>query len=151
MTEYLMSKNLFGFTVCACGLLIAPGCGSSSQYEFAPVSGTILLDDKPLSGAKVSFQPRAASGSANAGPGSNARADDAGHFELNTIHDEVGAVVGTHRVRIYSDRPETPSSQDEDSEPVEELVPERYNYRTELTFTVPAEGTDQANFDLTLP
>jgi hypothetical protein len=29
-----------------------------------------------------------------------------------------------------------------------ETVPEKYNARTELTFTVPEEGTDQANFDL---
>jgi hypothetical protein len=151
MTEYLMSNNLFGFTLCVCGLLVASGCGSSSKYKLAPVSGTVSLDGQPLSGAAVNFQPSASGDSANVGPGSNAITDDAGHFELNTIHDKVGAVVGSHRVRIYSYSPELPSSQDEDSGPNKERVPERYNYRTQLTFKVPVEGADQANFELTSP
>jgi len=38
-----------------------------------------------------------------------------------------------------------------DSGPVMERVPQRYNYRSKLTYTVPEEGTRQADFDLTLP
>ena len=38
-----------------------------------------------------------------------------------------------------------------DTGPVVERVPQRYNYRSKLTYTVPKEGTRQANFDLTLP
>ncbi len=109
-----------------------------------------MLDGTPLAGAVVNFQP-SSKGSANVGPGSNGRTDDAGRYELTTVQDEAGAVVGQHRVRIYSYSPESPSVQDTDSEPVIERVPQRYNYRSTLTFTVPEEGTDQANFDLTLP
>lgn len=144
-----MSKNLFGFAACGYCLLVTLGCGSS-PYDLAPVSGTVTLAGEPLSGAVVNFQPMA-SGSANVGPGSNGRTDTAGHFELNTIQDETGAVVGRHRVRIYSYSPESPSVEDTDSGPVVERVPQRYNYRSTLTYTVPEEGTDQANFDLTLP
>ncbi len=32
-----------------------------------------------------------------------------------------------------------------------EILPARYNSKTELTFTVPSSGTDAANFDLKSP
>jgi hypothetical protein len=144
-----MSKNLVGLATCASTLLMACGCGSS-PYDLVPVAGTVKLDGKPLGGAVVNFQPKSG-GSANVGPGSNGRTDEAGHYELNTINDEAGAVVGSHRVRIYSYSPESPSVEDTDSGQALERVPERYNYRSELTYKVPAEGSNQANFDLTLP
>lgn len=39
---------------------------------------------------------------------------------------------------------------EEDIDLSEEKVPEQYNERSTLTFEVPAEGTDRANFDLVL-
>lgn len=144
-----MRPYLFSFATCGCFLLATLGCGSN-PYDLAPVSGTVTLAGEPLRGAVVNFQP-IARGSANVGPGSNGRTDAAGHFELKTIQDETGAVVGQHRVRIYSYSPESPSVEDTDSGPVVERVPQRYNYRSKLTYTVPEEGTQRANFELTLP
>ncbi len=125
------------------------GC-DSSKHQLAPVSGIVTLDGEPLSDGVVNFQPMAGK-NVNVGPGSNARTDEQGRFVMNTIDDQPGAIVGKHRVRIYSFSPESPRVDDTDSEPPSERVPHRYNYRSKLTFDVPAEGTSEANFELELP
>ena len=75
--------------------------------------------------------------------------DESGRFSLMTIDKHKGAVVGQHKVRIYSYSPESPSASDEDSaDTPTEKVPEEYNYKSRLTFTVPGDGTESADFDL---
>ncbi len=133
-----------------CMMPCGVGCGSSSKYPTAQVSGIVTLDNEPLSGAIVNFQP-VGGDNPNVGPGSTGRADENGHFSLTTIHDDPGAVVGTHKVRIYSYSPESAPAGDGDAGPIVERVPHRYNYRSQLTFSVPAEGTKEADFKLTLP
>lgn len=130
---------------------ISVGCGESSKYPLAPVTGVVTLDGEPLADAVVNFQPMASSKDGKVGAGSNARTDEQGRFVLNTIDDHPGAVVAKHRVRIYSYSPESPRVDDTDSGPPKERVPQRYNYRSKLTFEVPAAGTNEANFDLELP
>lgn len=125
------------------------GC-ESSKDQLAPVSGIVTLDGEPLSDGVVIFQPMAGD-NLNVGPGSNARTDEQGRFVLNTIDEQPGAIVGRHRIRIYSFSPESPRVDDTDSEPPSERVPPRYNHRSKLTFNVSAEGTGEANFDLELP
>jgi len=71
------------------------------------------------------------------------------YWSLTTVYDEPGASLGLHKVKIYSYSPESASASDVDTGPNQERVPERYNYRTQLTFEVPAAGTDQADFVLT--
>ncbi len=75
------------------------------------------------------------------GPGSGARCDAEGRYKLVTINDEAGAVVATHKVKIFAKNPDDPTS-------VESFPPE-FNYQTTLTFEVPAGGTTEANFELT--
>ena len=129
-----------------CGLMLV-GC-TQSEYPLAPVSGMVKLDGQPLADAVVNFQPMATEGN-NAGPGSTGRTDASGRFELTTMDDLNGAVVGKHKVRIYSYSPESPSVSDEDdaNTPVEK-VPDQYNYRSRLEFEVPSAGTQAADFDL---
>ncbi|MEM9659403.1 MAG: hypothetical protein AAF961_13680 [Planctomycetota bacterium] len=124
------------------------GCGSS-QFDLVPVSGVVTLDGEPLAGGVINFQPNAPAGQTTGGPGSSSHTDDEGRFEMETIQGEPGAVVGTHKVRIYSFSPETPIASDSDAGPSKERVPHRYNYRSELTFEVPVGGTDAADFKLT--
>ncbi len=135
-------------TVFLLGLPLLPvGCSSNAGYELAPTSGTVTLDGEPLAGAVVNFQPMT-SGDKQLGPGSVGRADASGRFSLTTVDDDPGAWVGVHKVRIYSYSPESPVTSDVDTGPSQERVPERYNYRSKLTFEVPPAGTDQANFEL---
>lgn len=128
-------------------LLIAAGCGGES-YPVAPVSGQVTLDGQPLADARIGFEPRRQGNNPNAGPGSYAKTDAQGRFELQTLKDEKGAVVTTHDVWIRTFvAPADRSGEIIESQP--EKVPARYNDATTLTFTVPAEGSDQANFALT--
>lgn len=111
--------------ICSTALI---GCESKSA-AFAPVSGVVTLDGKPLPGAHVSFQP--VGKAENPGLGSVGIADESGRFELTTPRRDVGAVRGKHSVVI---------SAPEDHPPLPE---------TDLDFEVPDGGTDQANFNLT--
>lgn len=131
-------------------LAVIAGCTSQGR-DLAPVSGRITLDGRPLAGGSIVCQPLAVPGSVNAGKGSGAYCDDDGRFQLKTLDGRDGAVVGEHRVRIYGPRTQNAPASDSDRGGlrVPEIVPRKYNRETELTLTVPAEGTTEANFQLT--
>lgn len=128
-------------------ILTVGGCGGTA-FPLAPVSGTVTLDGAPVAEGRVIFQPISQGESLTAGPGSYGNTDEQGHFRLKTLHGEQGAVVGPHMVRITT-------IQVKDSGPAghevvaEERIPERYVDGSTLHFTVPADGTDQADFELT--
>ena len=126
-------------------LFLSVGC--ESRYELAPVSGTVTLDGRPVAGAQVSFEPQASGENAFAGPGSYGTTDKEGRYRLETIDGREGAVVGKHYVFISTLRLE----EDEEDNPVEaapESIPDHYNVESELTFSVPPAGTNQADFRL---
>jgi hypothetical protein len=133
----------------AFSLVLGLGCGSG---KFAPVSGTVTMNGKPLAGATVMFSPIAKEGSIDAGPGSGGKTNEKGEYTLTSDTGRNGALVGKHRVSISlmgqgtsetdeRRRPGTPVNQ----------VPLRYNGKTELTYEVPAGGTDKADFTLKSP
>lgn len=136
------------WTLSACAVLIAcAGCGRP-RHPVVPVSGTVVLDGRPLAGGVINFQPIVTGTAVNAGPGSTARIDAEGRFSLATIRGEPGAVVGNHRVKIYSFSPESPVIQDGAPRAERERVPERYNYRSDVVFEVPPSGTAEADFSI---
>jgi hypothetical protein len=126
-------------------LPLALGCGSGKT---APVSGRVLLDDKPLAKAKVNFQPIAREGDPNPGIGSYAETDADGYFTLKMVgNDAPGAVVGMHRVEISAyDRAVDPN--DDRTRAPKNLVPPQYNRESKLRYEVPSGGTREANFEL---
>jgi hypothetical protein len=123
------------------------GC-DRSPFDLVPVSGVVSLDGQPLAGGIVNFQPINAGSGVNAGPGSTARTGSDGRYTLATIRGEPGAVVGNHRVKIYSFNAETAKRSGNGAAPERERVPPRYNYNSTLTFDVPVAGTDKADFAL---
>lgn len=126
------------------------GCGDSADYRLAPVSGVVTLDGQPVPHTQIVFQPKATADNLAPGPGSTAYCDEQGRFELKTVRGEPGAVVGVHAVQIYAHGPPKPTSGDVDVGPkVEEAFPARYNVETQLTFRVPDDGANAANFNLT--
>jgi len=137
--------------LCAGGLaVLALGCGSSGP-AYAPVSGVVKLDGKPLANAAVNFQPKSTPGNANPGPGSQARTDDQGRFTLKVVgSDRDGAIVGKHRVEIsaYAKKADADSDRPGANAVAKNKVPPQYNDKTTLEFEVPAAGTTEANFDL---
>jgi hypothetical protein len=122
------------------GLVLVLGCGGS---RYAPVSGTVTMDGKPLANVAVSFQP--AGGEPNPGVGSSGRTDEKGEYTLQVIGGRgKGAVVGKHRVEVNP----TVSKPDDDRNPAPNVrIPARYNRASTLTFEV-KPGDNTANFDL---
>jgi hypothetical protein len=128
-------------------LLFLAGCGTKG---FAPVSGTVTLDGKPLPNASVNFQPL---DSKQSGQGSAGKTDADGHYSLRVVVDnKAGAVVGKHRVSISSVKEDDPSY---DPPPgklppkARDPIPTKYNAKSQLTFEVPPGGSDKADFNLT--
>jgi hypothetical protein len=131
-------------------LLVVPafGCG---QDKFAPVSGVVRMDGKPLPGATVSFLPEPVKGSTEAPVTSSGKTNEKGEYTLRTGTGQDGALVGKHKVTISLQAPEVVDS---DRRPprggprLADKVPARYNTKSELTCEVPAGGKTDANFDL---
>jgi hypothetical protein len=138
-------------------ILTVLGCGEG-RPKFVPVSGRVLVDGKPVANLMVTFQPIATERNKDPGPGSAGITDAEGRFTLKVSSQQYsgnGAVVGKHKVRIGTVLPgegqaTDPSIGSPDDAPLagKELIPPHYNQDTILTFEVPPEGTNQANFDL---
>jgi hypothetical protein len=129
--------------------LVAVGGCSRESGQFAPVSGVVHLNGKPLAGASVSFEPMLAD-KATYGPGSHAITGSDGRFALRAgVEDIDGALVGKHTVRIsLADKP---TGDPGGAYLTRELLPARYNSSSQLTFDVPPGGKTDAAFDLKKP
>jgi hypothetical protein len=131
-------------------LAAAALAGCSDPYPLAPVSGKVTLGGAPLGEARVGFEPIRKGKRIDAGPGSYGVTDEEGRFELESLYGDRGAVIGEHRVWISTyEGKEGPNGSVLTVKP--EKVPARYNSQTELTFTVPPDGTEKADFDLEVP
>lgn len=139
-------------------IITVVGCSNDSG-DIAPVSGRVLVDGEPKAGLVVMFQPIGSTDNPNPGYGSAGLTDADGRFTLALANDPdtEGAVVGKHRVAIFTADPaagqktgneEEVGSPDGAPPPPKETIPLKYNDETGLTFDVPADGTDQANFDI---
>jgi hypothetical protein len=132
--------------------LIGGGTGCSGS-RYVPVAGRVTLNGKPLTAARVSFQPDAA-GAVEGGMGSVGTTDETGRYELKVIGTaDAGAKVGRHVVTVSkTDIPVKPEDFDKpDARVPKEVLPARYNTATELSFEVPESGTTDANLDLKTP
>jgi hypothetical protein len=143
-------------------LLYCAGCGE--RLPVAPVSGRITFEGRPLAGAGITTQP-IAQDTRNPGSGSFGLTDDQGRFELELVKPaRKGAIIGEHRVMIS--KPAKPAAKGpskvsaegglqvwEDDPRANRAVagdnwPHRFSDGS-LRLTVPQEGTDSADFDLT--
>lgn len=120
--------------------LLALGCGDSGR---APVSGTVMLDGKPLPEGSISFFPT----DGNRGPSAGGVIQD-GAFEIDARD---GPILGKNRVEIRSNTrtgrkivdPRMPTMQ------LDEIlaIPKRYNSDSELVREV-QPGHNELNFEL---
>ena len=120
---------------------VATGC-SQSKYDLVSVSGTVTMDGQPLEGASVKFQPQ------GGGIMSYGKTDAQGRYALQTMADDPGAMVATHAVSIYKSSGTVDLSTEEAQPAVKQLVPEKYNYKTTLSFQVSPGGTTRADWSL---
>jgi len=127
----------------------AAGCGGS-DFHIVPVSGAVTLDGKPVADILVTFQPKGGTAEGSTpGPGSFGITDESGRFELDMAEGS-GAVPGEHTVTlIYKDPNVGPTKRDLGiPEPQQELKLPSEARDGSLTFVVPTEGTDKADFAL---
>ena len=130
--------------------LAAAGCGGRG-YDVAPVSGTVTLDQRPVAGVHVGFQPMAPDEEhLRPGPGSYGTTDENGRFRLEVVEPaQPGAVVGRHRVRFALSE-EMPAVEDDVGQPTKPRLADRF-LDGSITFDVPRGGTDHADFELESP
>ncbi len=129
-------------------LLCLPGC-EKLPYEVAPVSGIVTLDGEPLGGATINCQPIAGKGAMSPGPGSFAVTDETGAYSLELVNPaKPGAVVGRHRVSISKVEQSYAEGREDAPDLVRTALPPAARDGS-LTLTVPAEGTESADFALT--
>jgi hypothetical protein len=76
-------------------LVILVGC--DSRPERVPVAGVVLIDGQPLKSGNIKFVPT------NGRPSAGKIGAD-GHFNLTCYDGNDGALLGTHRVQIASNR-----------------------------------------------
>jgi hypothetical protein len=129
------------------------GCGGGDEVQTVSVSGIVTLDGKPLEGALVRFEPTEGSPTAEGWSDSSGLTDAQGKFTLETGGGQSGAIVGKHRVTITTVDPDFEIDVSTETQEIpkgkgREKLPSRYNTKTELSFTVPPEGSSAANFDL---
>ena len=116
------------------------GCGDGANY--APVTGKVTLDGKPLAAAYLVFEPE----SGTPEQASTGKTDSSGRYTLAVVGtQQPGALVGRHRVRLTTVAPD--AMQDELSTLPNDRIPARYQ-RNPLTVEVSADGANEADFDL---
>src|SRR5262249_38253762 len=120
------------------GLACAAGCSSASGK--GSVSGEVTLDGQPLKEGVIRFVPV---------DGQSPTADAAvvgGRFKATVPLGEKRVEISAPKVvgkRKMYDTPDSPAVDD-----VVELLPPRYNVRSDMTMTV-RKGSQEKNFELT--
>lgn len=136
-----------GLVVLAIVTLVA-GCGRGRRttVEVFKVSGTVKLDGQPLGDAEVNFLGQEYAGVAKTGPdGSYELEAQAGE---NTVYIRKFEGVGPgFDATMLDSRSDTPGG----AGGPKQVVPAKYSDpgASELRFTVPEDGSNEANFDLT--
>jgi hypothetical protein len=119
----------------------APGCGRKSNI--VPVSGRVTLDGQPLANVALNFAPL--TGELDGAYASYGKTDQDGRFTLKLVDDnQSGASAGKNRVTLNES---APGGESDGAAPrVQFKLPPRARDGT-MTFEVPPEGTDAANFE----
>jgi hypothetical protein len=111
------------------------GCGDGKPTR-VPVSGTVLIDGKPLASGAIQFVPEGARSSGSV-------IDNQGHFILSCYAPGDGAVLGKHKVRVTA-------AQSVSEKQLRWEAPKKYSIigTSGLEFTVDGP-TDKAEINLT--
>lgn len=132
-----MHKSAIACLLVLSAISVNQGCSSGGKDlpNLGEVSGTVTLDDKPMSNVSVAFE-------SESGQVAFGTTDDQGHYELKYRDGVMGAEVGPNTVRIETvmDAPPGPGYRDP--------IPAKYNRNTTLTVDV-TEGENTHDFSLT--
>jgi hypothetical protein len=139
--------RFFGVILTAAVAAAVPaGCGKSDE-GLVPVSGRVMVNGKPATGAAVVFHP--VDGTNGTHP--VAQVDAGGEFHLTTIRSGDGAVPGEYRVTLtwYVSPPRKKGVEGEEG-PVRNLIPEKYARidSTPIHTTVRPDGNDPVRIEI---
>jgi hypothetical protein len=124
-----------GHILLACAVIYIAGCGDGRPSR-VPVSGTVLIDGRPLTRGYVKFVP------ANGRPSVGKIGED-GRFVLTCYDGEDGAIPGTHRVQVAANRIIS-------SNKIEWFAPPKYaDFRTSQLEVEITEPVDDLTIELT--
>jgi len=138
-------------------ILFAVGCANRSGPPIAAVSGKITVDGQPIADVIVTFEPIATDVSADQRSTSLGITGADGKYVIKGGGEQFnGALVGKHKVTLALKEPEGMDELDPKYNVRTEMkklknfkqFPKRYNASSELTFDVPANGSNQADFDI---
>ena len=116
-------------------IVLVAGCGDSLPKR-VPVSGQVLIDDKPLTQGSIRLFP------SNARPATGEIGPD-GRFQLTTFGDQDGVVLGTHAVAVNALEILSSKSQ-------RWHVPKKYSNPRTSSLTAVIDGpTDSLKIELT--
>jgi hypothetical protein len=123
--------------------LVSLGCGETGASSLVPVSGRVMMDNKPLAHATVQFSPVGKPGG-EIGPFALGTTDAEGRYTLKTVikgKDFEGAAPGKHHVQISLVERNAAAKGKNGNQ-----VPTKYNRDSKLEFAVPEAGTQAADF-----
>lgn len=127
-----------------CLLSVLPGCGSADGLNRQAVSGSVLLDGRPLESGAILFEP--GNSQLATAVGSLIRR---GRFAISR---DQGAVPDEYLVRIYASSneqsPPAKGHSNNQRRPMLERIPARYNVHSELRATVAAHKANDFQFQL---
>ena len=83
---------------CAVVAVAALGCGRPSEVSFAPVTGRVVVNGQALAAGTIHFFPDESRGTS--GPMSTGVLQNDGSYSLHGPGQNVGAMVGNHRVYL---------------------------------------------------
>ena len=157
--------KLFIGLSCIVSLTLA-GCGGA---KYPTVSGKVTAAGEPVPNVRVTFAPKAVGDNNTPGPYSIGTTDQNGVYELTTRYKEPGAVVGPHKIsfewanRDFDEmktlRRDLKNAEGDEAKraEIQEQIKELRQTRKSLpkvdidkieSFTVPAEGADNADFEI---
>jgi hypothetical protein len=120
----------------ASSLCLAVVAGCDDRPTRVPVSGTVLIDGQPLTRGNIKFVPE------NGRPSAGKIGED-GRFTLTCYDGNDGALLGTHRVQVASNRIISDSK-------IEWFAPPKYaDFRTSEIIVEVQEPVDDVKIELT--
>ncbi len=151
--------NITAKVLCSALVMTCLGCGSSANVPKWPdpikAKGTVTLDDKPLNGATISFNPI----DTTVGTGGIGTTDDSGKYEVLTRMPDgksrYGLIPGKYRISFSRMvRPDGTPWRPDVSRPggpmnsgARDVMPPEFSIASKLTVEV-AEGKSEYDFNL---
>jgi hypothetical protein len=139
-------RGLGALAVALAVTALASGCGSSDDLPRQAVSGSVSLGGKPLESGMIQFQPTSANETTAAGT-----AITSGRY---AIPENEGLVPGKYQVMITGVLAPPAEvkvglpGEGRPTLPAKELIPTKYNSKTELAAQVTPGGPNRFDYDL---